>query len=512
MSIGSSFHIGGLASGMDIDSKIEKLMEAERKPLDKMKQQKQELEWKQQDYRDINKKLRSFEDTAFDMKLQSSYMVSSATSSDESAVTASASPSALEGVHRIKVDQLASGASVTSDKMGSSDDLSTLSSQLGVWGEREIEINDVLFEIDTDNESIYNLVDKINSYESSHDDFNVQASYDKTVDRFYLSTKDTGEDQQITVRNNWFADQLALTSNSNSNINTADGSYSGDAAVTAGKDANITIDDVEYNNEFSSNRITLNNVTYNLNNTTSSEVTVNVSRDTDKIVDNITSFIDKYNKTIKNINDELDEPYYSDYQPLTDAQREELTDDQINKWIEKAKSGLLHNDSVLSNISNKMRMTMSTVVDTEGDYNNLSEIGIKTTRDYNSDQLVIDEDVLRSAVENNPEDVMDLFTKDPESEEYSEMGVARRLYEDIENGMDRISDKAGSSNDFSLTDDSFLGNKIERVEDRIDVKEERLEKTEERYWDQFTRMEQAIQKANQQSAWLSQQLGGGMSM
>lgn len=52
----STMRIGGLASGMDIDSIVEKLMVAERMPMDKLEQQKQIYEWQRDAYRDVNKR------------------------------------------------------------------------------------------------------------------------------------------------------------------------------------------------------------------------------------------------------------------------------------------------------------------------------------------------------------------------------------------------------------------------------------------------------------------------
>ena len=53
--------IGGLASGMDIDALVEKLMNAERAPLNKLTQKKTTYEWQRDAYRDVNTKLKTFD-------------------------------------------------------------------------------------------------------------------------------------------------------------------------------------------------------------------------------------------------------------------------------------------------------------------------------------------------------------------------------------------------------------------------------------------------------------------
>ncbi|HHY92810.1 MAG TPA: hypothetical protein GX511_05665, partial [Firmicutes bacterium] len=83
-------HIAGLATGLDTDSMVEALMRAERMPLDRLLQQKQLWQWKQEDYRTVNNALRELRDTMFSMKLQSPFLAKAANSSNPSAVTASA--------------------------------------------------------------------------------------------------------------------------------------------------------------------------------------------------------------------------------------------------------------------------------------------------------------------------------------------------------------------------------------------------------------------------------------
>ena len=75
--------IGGLASGMDIDSIVADLMKAERMPLDKLKQKKQVLEWQRDDYRSMNTLLLDFRSELTQMKLSSKYRARTTTSTDE---------------------------------------------------------------------------------------------------------------------------------------------------------------------------------------------------------------------------------------------------------------------------------------------------------------------------------------------------------------------------------------------------------------------------------------------
>lgn len=103
--------IGGLASGMDIDSLVEKLMQAERMPLNKAFQQKQTLQWQRDSYRSVNAKLKTFDTFLFDKMILSGKMnQKTATSSNESLVSVKANPGATGNITIGGVSQLASAA------------------------------------------------------------------------------------------------------------------------------------------------------------------------------------------------------------------------------------------------------------------------------------------------------------------------------------------------------------------------------------------------------------------
>jgi flagellar hook-associated protein 2 len=510
----SNLRIGGLVSGMDIDSIVEDLMKAHRLPVQKMEQDKQILEWKQEDYRNINTTLRSFRDTAFDMRLQSTYLTKKSSSSDENVVTATANPTVATGSYTVKVTSLASGVSKGSQVALSSEkgDGKTLTLQeqfeelSGIDSLSFKIINgsgeSAVIELDTTTENIYDVVNKINSH-----DLGIKASYDSNYRRFFLTTETTGEKQQIKITddaNNFLSYDIGGSSTDTVlklDIEQGSEEYTGtNAKFDFGDLTDLTS---------STNNVTVNGISMELKDAGTSTITV--SNDTGAVFDTIVKFIDEYNSTVEAIGNKLHETRYRDYKPLTEEQRGQLTDDQIDRWIEKARSGLLRNDPILSGAHSKMRFTMSAVVPTGGEYDRLVDIGITTTQDYMSGKLVVDEGKLREAIENDPQGIMELFTHDPDSGEYSQMGIARRLYEDVNNAMSSISTKAGSQNDYSLVDNSVIGKEIDRIEEEIERKNERLQQVEDRYWRQFTAMEKAIQRMNQQSMWLSQQMGMGTS-
>jgi len=275
-----------------------------------------------------------------------------------------------------------------------------------------------------------------------------------------------------------------------------------------GTDAKFELNGVSLSE--STNQFSIAGINYTLTGTSDSQtVNVNVTNDTDTVFNSIKSFIDLYNSTLDKVNKELSEKRYKDYLPLTDDQREQLSDDQEKKWEEKAKSGLLNGDSLLSGIAYKMRTTMFSTVSSVSNakYSTLPGIGI-TTLDYSENgKLYIDENKLKDALNKDPNSVMELFTANPD-DQYSHKGIAQRLYDDLNGAIKSITDKAGKDYDVGQYDNSTLGKQINEYAKEIDSWEDRLSDIEDRYYKQFTAMEEALNKMNSQSAWLAQQFGG----
>lgn len=508
-----NMRIGGLASGMDIDQLVSELMKAQRMRVDQIKQKKQQVEWQKADYRTINSSLMSLRNLTFNMKLQSTYMTMAASSGNETVVKATALTNASPGVYTITVDRLAKGAYVTSTgAMGSAADKSTLQKQFNLSSAEDITIsvNGKDVTVNTGTDSIYTLVDKINGL--TKDDgskLGVTASYDATLDRLFLSTAETGSAAEISLAQN--SPDPVTGTNLLALLKLDTYTY-----PVRGENAKFDLNGVN-DLEQPTNEFTISGVKYSLTGTSADPVTVRVFRDTEAVYNSIKSFIEQYNTTIDLINKELTEERYRDYLPLTDDQREELSDEQEKKWEERARSGMLRNDMMLSGVTGKMRAAMSGVVDgispvaVDGKtvyHNSLASIGIVTGDYSEKGKLYLKNDGadLRKAIEADPDGVLKLFTQDSEIE--GEKGIARRLYDEVNRGVELIIDKAGVESSFNIYDSSALAENIRDLDKQIANWETRLVEIEDRYWRQFTAMERAINQMNAQSAWLAQQFGG----
>jgi flagellar hook-associated protein 2 len=267
----------------------------------------------------------------------------------------------------------------------------------------------------------------------------------------------------------------------------------------------VKINGISYS--VSSSTITFDGVEFNIKGIGTTKV--NVKPDADAVFNSIKGFVDKYNEIIDKINVEVSEAKYKNYKPLLDEEKEALSEKQIEQWEEKAKSGLLRQDSLLSNTLTEMRRALSTKVTAAGidsNFDILSEIGITTGTYSEKGKLYITETKLREAISQNGTKVMDLFTKSSASTDaatkFSESGLATRLYDQLNTSISKLTDKAGSS------DNSTIGKDLKRIETDISKWKTRLQDIEDRYWKRFSAMETAMGKANSQSSWLAQQLGG----
>jgi flagellar hook-associated protein 2 len=293
------------------------------------------------------------------------------------------------------------------------------------------------------------------------------------------------------------------------------------AKETGGYDASLIINGLSTTRQ--SNTFDMNGVTFTLKKTFNetyvpgdvtkpkmdSDVSIAVTNDSTTVFNNIVKFVDTYNKLIDTVNKKVSEERYRDYTPLTDDQRESLSDKQQEQWEEKAKSGLLKRDSTLSSLLTTMRNNFSNPINNDGvssAYNQLASIGISTTANYlEGGKLVIDEAKLKAAIQADPASVENLFRGDGPTS--TQKGVVQRLYDSVSESMDKLKEKAGNS--YSTNQQFSIGLQLNSYDSRITSFTSKLTSIENRYYSQFTAMEKAIQKANQQSAYLTNNMGGG---
>lgn len=374
--------------------------------------------------------------------------------------------------------------------------------------EIEFKINGESFKFDKDS-SLRDIMNSVNSNENAA----VLMKYDKVTDKVLIQSKKEGAGINIMLEE--------VKGTLFSSLGIVEGAYEN------GQDALVTVDGQDMVR--SSNNFTVNDVTYELKNVTSDELTVKMKIDTDKVYDNIKEFIDSYNDIIETINTEINEEYDNDYLPLTDQQKEAMSEKDIEKWEEKGKTGLLKNDSTLSKIVRNLRNSI--IESVEGISKSMSSIGISTKNYKDKGKLTIDEEKLKEAIANEPDTVAELFAKKSKdypsysrslkNEEmrtrFEQEGIVSRIFDVIEDSISTFRDengykgsllvKAGMEGDSSELK-NVLADDIEDYEDRILEMEKRLIEKENNYYKEFAALETYMSKMNNQSQAIFSQMSG----
>lgn len=506
--------ISGLASGIDTESMIKELMNAHRIPLDKITKKKQYTEWQRDDYRSVNRTLFNFRTLTSDSMLrQSTFIKKTVTSSAPDEISVKNISSVSDFTGKINVTQLAEAATMQSKEkipeISSEKDLTKKFSELkisaGNFTIKAIKADGTLdggyvVEINA-NSTMQSVIDDINKNSG------VTVFYDTYEGKLAFTAKNSGNIKNSSASNPEII-FLGTTINPGDKVsydflkvdaNNITASETKPSSGTVGKNAKFTYNGLE--TERTSNTFNINGYEITLKQASQKDITFSSAPDVDSILSSVTKFVDEYNKLIEELNTKIREPKYRDFEPLTDEEREALSEDQIKKWEEKARSGTLRNDSTISSVLNKMRSSLRTSVSGVSGAKTIEDIGINLSSNYlENGKLVIDEAKLREAISKDPNEVYALFAANGEKD--SEKGLARRVTAAIDDARKQIIAKAGT--DGTTVNNTFtIGRLLDGYNTQISKFEDRLTAMENRYWKQFTAMETAIQKANSQSSYLA---------
>lgn len=343
------------------------------------------------------------------------------------------------------------------------------------------------------------------------------------------------------------------------------------------------------------------------------EASITVAKDVETVFNNVMEFVDKYNTILGKLNELYNEKPNKNYDPLVDDERDELSETQQEKWDKLAKQGIMYRDSTLQSAISSMRSAVTSILSTNADIKSLFQIGITTTQysatGYDNGKLIVDEEKLKEAINNNMDEVSALFTNKPDyitgtvlsdsaviasgssfkitvngrqetitfdrdydlsdanqqselvrninsilSNRFGEknvifaissgrmvvtsqkgnsvtlnkgdgtdalslmgiddgalydsnaLGFSNKIYNVMDTVMKAISDKAGSN--ATLEDESTLGGRLKDLNSYISREQDRLERLEDRYYSQFSAMENALSQLESQSSYITSMLSG----
>ena len=530
----SVLRISGIASGMDTQQIVHDLMKIERMKADRIFQQKQVQEWQKEQFRDITNQVRVFRDKHFNTAQASNNLMSTTSLKQMTAfsshvgVSVTANANAISGDSSFKVMHSATAAKATATavslnsadgaRLSLNDTMEAVSTKLdqdfnfNEEGQFTLTLNDTELTINK-TDTLSSVINKINTSNA-----NVTAHYSTFSDTFTLTAKNTGEGHMTTDDGGNFFTALGLTPGSEGEIG------------ASGRDASFEING--HAGTRATNTFLIDGINYNINtriDEPTTEMTITVNVDHEGTYNKIESFVNDYNELIDMINSKTREEHFRDFPPLTNEQKDAMSEKDIEKWEEKAQSGLLKGDSTLQQMTTNMRQALYELV---GDFH-LSEIGIETSRNYlDQGKLVLREDgnALRNAISANPDKVADIFTRrssiayspslssDERTQRRQESGLAHRISDIINDNIRTLRDnngrkgllieKAGIEGDVSEFN-NFIDKKIAELNKRLDQMNQIFARREEQYYRQFTAMEKALSQLHAQGDWFMAQLNQG---
>ncbi|HOA16681.1 MAG TPA: flagellar filament capping protein FliD [Fervidobacterium sp.] len=572
----SQIQIGGTVSGLDTASIIDKLMQIESLPLQRLNDKYVSYTNTQKAYRQVSDKIRELYNFTADFSLQSNLIPKSATSSSN-ILTATASAAATDGVYSVTVQSIASNSvlqtgkigkeitawntisemntrytpanSTIKIKVGSSEvemsittdttinqlmtdlkgkfsgldataDVSFTDGKLSISSDKLFQISDVsgnftyLFRLndsylrkDTDNNYVLESSGDVGAYSSlkSLSDLGITGDQTLTINGTNVSLKETDSISTVISKINTSvkdinaiyddkSGKIVLTSKttgsnvidvSSTNQNLLDKLGFSVQTFTLGNVAKATVLMNGYSQEITSstNDITLNGLTMNLNST--GFTTVTVSADKDKIVQNVKDFVNKWNE----VTDFL-------YTKMTESKVTNKTEDEMSE--DEKIQGLLKNDSMIRRIFDKFRSFLTTKVDGK----TLIDLGITSGdvgRSFDNTmrgKITLNEDKLKSFIENNGTDaVWAFFGKNDSTGKGLSVQIKEYSYNLTKFGgdIDKIAGTTGR-----------MESEKRALSKRMVSMLEYLQKREEMLWAKYSSLESALSKLSVQGNFISQ--------
>lgn len=342
----------------------------------------------------------------------------------------------------------------------------------------------------------------LNGLATSMAKLGIEASYDAGQGRFYLNSKATGADNQFTLE--------AV----NADGTTSDALHTlgldlqeGEEGRIDAKNAEIEYNGVKYSQ--ASNTFSINGLTIEATEEGETQ-TFSVGTDSQGIYDKVKSFVKSYNDLISEMNTLYNAARVKDYEPLTDDEKKAMSDDEVEKWEGVIKASLLRRDDTISSLLSSMRSTLSksvSVAMSDGTTKNfaLTSFGINTGVYTEKGQLHIYgnsddadyadyDDALMKAINENPDAVEKTFST-----------LGNEIYNNLMKAMNSNKDLSSA---LTFYNDKQMDSEIQDYKDKVSDLQDKLQSEQDRYYEQFSKMETAMAKLQSQQTYISQLFGG----
>ncbi|SEK42662.1 flagellar hook-associated protein 2 [Pseudobutyrivibrio ruminis] len=279
------------------------------------------------------------------------------------------------------------------------------------------------------------------------------------------------------------------------------------ATKVKGQDASIELNGVTYTSN--TNSITVNGLTIEAMATTPDAISVTVANDTDALYDKVKDFLTSYNNLMNEMQKLYNADSAKDYEPLTDDEKAEMSEKEIEKWEQKIKDSLLRRDTSLSGIISAMTMSMMQVYEVNGEKLSWSVFGVHTLGTLNAEKnegyaYHIDGDSEDSKTSGNEEKLRAALASDPDRVIEFLKQVTSGLYKSLDEKMKSTAVKSV----YTVYNDKEMASEYSNYSSLIKTWTDRVQDMEDAYYKKFAAMESALATLQSNSSSISSLLGG----
>ena len=516
--------ITGLNSGLDTDSIVKELVSAYRLKQENYTKAQTKLSWKQDAWKELNTKIYSFySKTLSNMRWVGNYNKKKTTVSDSTKAKVTADSSVVNGTQRLRVNNLATGGHLTGKELklvngedGAKITNSTKLSDLGI----ETESGKLMLEVGGEPKEItVNKDMTVSEFVSALKKQGVNASFDANNQRFFMDSTASGLKNDfnfVTEDANSFEilDKLGLATKDNymQAYNVSEDEVPKNntfAAKQNAEDAEIELNGMIFTSDSNTFKINGLTITATGKNADGEYMSISTETDVDGIYDMIKDFFKEYNSLMNSMETLYNAKSAKDYEPLTDDEKSEMSDEEIEKWEAKIKDSLLRRDDTLGSVLSAMSSAMSKTVEVNGKKLSLSSFGINTSGYFlkaenesyafhingDKDDASVESyaDKLRAAIEEDPDAVASFFSD-----------LAKGLYSTLDEKMKHTE----LSSSYTIYNDVQLQKEYDNYTELIKKWEDKLADLEDYYYKKFSAMETALAKLQSQTDSLTSLLGG----
>lgn len=530
----------GMVSGLDTDSIVKELVSAYSTKKEKYEKEQTKLGWKQEIWKSLNKEVNSFYKSVGNLRFDSGYNTKKTTSSDSTKATVSASGNATVGTQKLHVLSTAQSGYLTGGKITASDSSAkvTSSTKLSELGFTEDETALKFIAKDKDGKDISTDI-KLSKDSTISDavkalrDVGLNASFDENNGRIFLSSSATGASTDFSLKSDGSDASKNLLNTLALNTDASEVTEASKRATKIdGSDAAIVLNGVVYTS--SSNNFSINGLSISVNAVTDSvdlskaktngsldadkisdmlantplndseAISITTSTDTQGIYDKIKDFITGYNNIINKMTKLYNADSAGNYEPLTDDEKSEMSDSEIEKWETKIKDSLLRRDSTLSTVMSAMTTAMSGGATVNGKTYFLSNFGISTLGYMNAAEneqnaYHIDGDEDDENTSGNTDKLMTALNSDPDTV----MDFMKQMATNLYNAIDKQMTRTTLRSKYSIYNDKEMTTQYKNYTTTIKEWETKISGKEDYYYKKFSSMEIALSKLNSQTSSLS---------